>query len=292
MKELKSNVALIGRVFLSRYSLFVLNGFLLSASLFFLMHDNSEHGLVTALASNIKKQYGQYKSEDSMLIGSLRLTHYLEERRISVFGSEEINDMYTELLRPVTYDLMTAKGACGSYSMVLGCILHELGFKVRFAQMKVDQTWGGHIIIEAQTKKGWVVLDPSYNVCFSKPDGNLASFKDVHDDWNHYKSQLPDNYKHEYAYADVRYTNWVKIPVVLPALKLILNNTIGKEATSQVCLRVFFLRKFRIMFDFALALYFYSWFRIVKRYRRKRRNSKSISASRMQTGKQPIYQRA
>src|SRR4030095_13368789 len=218
MKEFRSNVALIGRVFYSRYSLFILNGFLLSACIFLYMQDIYEFGIIRALANNIKKEYGSYKSEDSLLIGSLHLTHYLEERRNRVFQQEDIDGM-SDFIRPITYDLMTAKGACGSYSMVLGSILHELGFKVRFAQMKVGEIWGGHIIIEAETKKGWAVLDPSFSLFFKKPDGNLACFKDVQQNWGYYKQQLPEDYIHEYAYADVRYTNWEKIPVVSPALK-------------------------------------------------------------------------
>src|SRR3954465_11220532 len=161
MKEFKSNVALIGRVFYSRYSLFILNGFLLSAVLFLYMQDTYEYGIIKALANNVKSEYKGYQSEDSLLVGSLRLTHFLEERRNRVFEKEELDGLYSDFIRPVTYDLLTAKGACGSYSIVLGSILHELGFKVRFAQMKVGEVWGGHIIIEAQTAKGWVVLDPS-----------------------------------------------------------------------------------------------------------------------------------
>jgi hypothetical protein len=101
MKDLKSNVRLVGRVFLNRYFLFVLNGFLLAASLLFYVHDGYEHSIVNALASNVKREYTHYKSEDSLLIGSLRLTHYLEERRVTVFGSEEVNDGYSGILQPL-----------------------------------------------------------------------------------------------------------------------------------------------------------------------------------------------
>jgi hypothetical protein len=291
MKEFKSNVALIGRVFYSRYSLFILNGFLLSACIFLHMQDIYEFGIVRALANNVKKEYGGYKSQDSLLLGSLRLTHFLEERRNRVFEEQEIDGM-SDFIRPLTYDLMTAKGACGSYSMVLGSILHELGFKVRFAQMKVGEIWGGHIIIEAETDKGWAVLDPSFSLYFRKPDGNLASFRDVQQNWNFYKQQLPPDYIHEYSYSDVRYTNWDKIPVLLPAVRGISNLTIGKEATNQLSLRVFFIRKYRILYYLALSLYLYSWFKIVKRYTRKRTATRRAIDPRMESRKQRIYKRA
>jgi hypothetical protein len=292
MKELKSNAALIGKVFLSRYSLFVLNGFLLSATLLLYMQDLYENGIIGALANNVKKEYSKYHSQDSALIGALKLTHVLEERRNLIFENEDLSDGYADLLRPVTYDLMTAKGSCGSYSMVLGSILHNLGYKVRFAQMKVGEVWGGHIIIEAKTEKGWVVLDPSFNLFFKKPDGNLASFKDVQQNWEFYKQQLPGNYIHAYDYDDVRYSNWSKIPVISPALKGILSAIIGKQQTEELSLRVFLIRKFRILYYLALALYLYSWFRIGKRYFRNRSALKDSMASKMQSNTSSIYRRA
>jgi hypothetical protein len=292
MKELRSNAALIGRVFINRYSIFVLNGFLLAATLLFYMQDLYEHGIIGALANNVRKEYSKYQSPDSTLIGGLKLTHLLEDRRRLIFENEEIKENYADFLRPVTYDLMTAKGSCGSYSMVLGSILHELGYKVRFAQMKVGDTWGGHIIIEALTPNGWVVLDPSFNLSFKKPDGKLASFKDVQNNWDYYKQQLPEDYIHEYAYEDVRYTNWQKVPVLSPAMKGVLNFTIGKEATEDLSLRVFFIRKFKILYYISLALYLYSWFIIVRRYTRKRTASKRSVASGMKGKGSRVYQRA
>jgi len=185
---------------------------------------------------------------------------------------------------------MTAKGACGSYALVLGSILKDIGFKIRFAQMKVDETWGGHIVIEAKTKKGWVALDPSFNLAFVKEDGTLASFQDVHSDWNYFQNQLPENYKREYAYSDVRYTNWEKIPIILPGVRFVLEHTIGKEATNEVSIRVLFLRKYRILYYIMLSLYLYSWYRIVRRYNKKRKAvSKSIAS---QPGKPMVYRRA
>jgi hypothetical protein len=292
MKDFKSNVRLVGRVFLNRYFLFVLNGFLLAAALLFNIHDSYEHRLVGALASNVKRQYGHHNSEDSLLSGSLRLTYNLEAHRVVVFGEEDVNDGYSDFLQPLTNDLMTAKGACGSYSLVLASILKDLNFNVRIPQMKVGETWGGHIIVEAQTKKGWVALDPSFNLVFTKPDGNFASFNDVHSNWNYYKTQVPNDYRHEYAYADVRYTNWEKIPLVMPALKGMMSLFKGKQATNEISIRVFFLRKYRILFYIMLSLYLYSWYRIVRRYTRKRKAvNKNISTS-SEAAKEVVYRRA
>ena len=254
------------------------------------MQDRYEHEIFRTLAKTVKVDFGRYKSEDSLLLGSLRLTHYLEEGRQSVFGMEEIDDNYADILRPLTYDLMTAKGACGSYSLVLAGILKELDFPVRFAQMKVNGIYGGHIIIEAQTKNGWVVLDPSFNLFFNKPDGGLANFEDVKKNWPHYRQFVPENYRNDYAYEDVRYTNWEKIPVVSPISKKILDASIGKEKADKLSLRGFFLRKFLILFYVALAAYLYSWFKIFKRYLRGRNGSGNLESSRpIKASKERVY---
>ncbi len=64
-----------------------------------------------------------------------------------------------------------------------------------------------------------MVLDPSYDLVFRKPDGNFASFSDVNSNWNWYKNQPPKDYNTDYKYEEVRYTNWNKIPLIMPTLK-------------------------------------------------------------------------
>jgi len=139
-----------------------------------------------------------------------------------------------------------ANGACGSYADVLAELLETMGFKTRVAQMKVGNTWGGHIIAEVQTTKGWVVLDASNDLFFTTPSGNLASFKDVSSNWEYYRAQTPKNYNQDYRYADVRYTNWEKIPVVMPLLKKGLTVFIGSQRVNAISLRSLVLRKYKI----------------------------------------------
>lgn len=251
--------------FINRYTVFIINGFLLAATFFLYFEDRYEQKIVNALGSTVKTEFAKNANDDSLLLGSLRLTHYLEERRQLIFGQMVMDDPYTQFLQPVTYDLMTARGACGSYSNVLANILEDLNIPVRFAQMQVNGVYGGHIVVEAKANDSWVVLDPSYNLYFIRPDGKLASFKDVSSNWNYYKSQVPTDYKSEYAYEGVRYTNWDKIPVLMPAVKSLLNKTIGTAKADEVSLRTFFFRKFLWMFYGVLIVYVYSCFKIVRR---------------------------
>ena len=150
---------------------------------------------------------------------------------------------------------MTANGSCGSYSMILGRLLKELDYPVRFAQMKVGGKFGGHIILETKTKDGWVVLDPLYDLFFMRPDGKLASFADVGAHWDYYSKQVPPGYDYSYNYAGVQYTNWSKIPVVMPATKKVLNWAMGKEKADKISLRNIILSKFEFILKILFVIY-------------------------------------
>ena len=121
--------------------------------------------------------------------------------------------------------------------------------------MKSNGIFAAHNIVEAKSDHGWVVLDPFFNVYFEKPTHQLASFEDVKDNWNYYKSQVPPDYDLNYRYEDVRYSNWTKIPVFMPAIKKMLDLTIGKQRADNISLRTYFLRKYDICFVFVFILF-------------------------------------
>jgi len=120
---------------------------------------------------------------------------------------------------------MDGKGACGSYAGVLTRTLQRSGVPSRLAQMKCGDQWGCHIVLEANINGEYAVLGPLYNTSFISQDGTLASFKEVENNWNHYKSQTLEGCQYE----DVRYTNWQKIPIVMPLIKTVLNTLIGEN---------------------------------------------------------------
>jgi hypothetical protein len=104
-------------------------------------------------------------------------------------------------------------------------------------------------------RQRWVVLDPTFNLCFVRPDGALASFADVQKDWSYYSRQVPAGYNPTYRYEDVRYSNWTKIPVIFPALRSLLNLVIGPERTNDFSIRILFLNSFSICLYIVLAIY-------------------------------------
>ena len=244
-----------------RYILFFLNGLLLAFLFYFYTEKQYEKNLFASLAAYVRSSVSTNKlsnpaaAEDSLLIRSVRLVHELGEDRLSVFGQYPVKGIKASYIQPVSYDLMTGQGACGSYAFILGRLLQEMDIEVRFPQMTVNNQNSGHILVEAKTSAGWAILDASFNTFFRKQNGQLASFADVHSDWNNYSKQLPANYDMSYRYEGVRYTNWDKIPLVMPLIKNVMYWTMGKEKTDSYSLRCLGLKKYNLLFNITLGAY-------------------------------------
>jgi hypothetical protein len=241
------------------------------------------------LAGYVKAEStGARNHEEETLLNSLHLTYNMGANRSAVFGSQNFNTFKSAVIHPVTFDLMTTNGACGSYAYILSRLLNELKVPNRIAQMKVNGQDGGHILVEAKTSKGWVVLDGLYNLSFKRADGSLASFSDVQNNWDYYRTQLPANYDHKYRYEGVRYTNWNKIPVVMPAIKGILSLAAGKEEVKSFSFRTYFLRKFHILFEVTVVIYLIILAFIFRRYVRRNREKLKMYFSFITGRKQPV----
>jgi hypothetical protein len=260
---------MIKRVFGNLYFLTFLNGFLLASLFYFNMEANYENELFQAIHSNINGKINQSDTEDSVVVKIMHACHNLLVNRGSVFGGKQFEGFKTQLIDPASFDLMTANGACGSFSMVLARVLQDYKYQARIAQMKSYGVYAAHNIVEVQTGHGWVVLDPLFNLYFINPSQKLASFADLKNDWNYYGNQLPPGYDRNIRYEDVRYSNWTKIPVVLPAVKKILDMTLGKQKADVISIRTYFLRKYNIGFDLLLIIFVfvfsYTLVRIIKK---------------------------
>jgi hypothetical protein len=249
---------MIRRVLGNLYFLTFLNGFLLASLFYFKMEANYEKELFQAIRSNINSKLKSHDSEDSVVVKVMHSCHDLLVNRGNVFGGKQFQGLESGLLEPTSMDLMTAKGACGSYSMVLARVLQGYNYPVRIAQMKSNGVFAAHNIVEVRTGHGWVALDPLFDVYFINPSGELASFEDVKSNWNFYKDQLPSNYDRHYRYEDVRYSNWTKIPILMPAIKKMLDLTIGKKQADGISLRTYFLRKYTLCFDVVLVIFLFT----------------------------------
>ncbi len=100
-----------------------------------------------------------------------------------------------------------------------------------------------------------MVLDPTFNAYFVRPDSHLASFADVKGNWAFYVKQVPAGYDLSYRFEDVRYTNWTKIPILLPGIKAALNFFMGAQKADTISIRSYFLDIYSIYFYITLFLY-------------------------------------
>src|SRR5260221_8305044 len=92
--------------------------------------------------------------------------------------------------------------------------------------MKAGGIYGAHNIVEAYNGNNWIVLDPTFNLAFVRPDSRLACFADVQNNLPYYSKQVPEGYNLQDHYKDFRYNNLTKLQFLFPAVKRILNLTI------------------------------------------------------------------
>ncbi len=243
----------IRSIFFNLHCLVFTTGFLLAAYLFCRIQDDYENRLFASVAQNVLADANN-GSQELQVKKALNTTYYLLRRRSAVFKNEQTGGFLDDYIHPVSSDIITADGACGSYSSVLCRVLNTMGYTTRFAQMTVNGGKGGHIITEVNTSTGWAVLDPLYNLYFTKPDGHMASFDDVSANWKYYQHQVPAGYDPSYNYEGVRYTNWNKIAVVMPALKSGLSMFMSKNALEHLSVRSYFMRKYKVAANVLLML--------------------------------------
>ncbi len=234
-------------VLLNKWLLVFTTGILFSSAFHFKTESIYEDAIFAAIVDKIKTEANS-GCIDSFFIHAMQMTHTLEKNRSTTFNGRTLIGIKANLFRPATIDLMTGNGACGSYSTVLARILKSAGFKVRIAQMSVNGTSAGHMVVEAKKRSDWIVLDPMMQQYFKKPNGVLASFNDVHQNWDYYKAQTHGNYTPTFNYENVRYTNWEKYPTLGKFIKSTIAIFAGEKAAEEFSIRSFLLRKYNLLF--------------------------------------------
>ncbi|HEY4288638.1 MAG TPA: hypothetical protein VGN00_16145 [Puia sp.] len=254
---LRYSILLLKKTFRNLYFLMFFNGFILASLFYFKMESSYENALFATIKSNIDSKIDANDTPDSILVKSMNVCYQLMSSRASTFVDNNTIDLGLEstLFHSTTFDLMTTQGACGSYSQVLARIIGTYHYPVRIAQMKANGIYGAHNIVEAYNGSYWIVMDPTYNVCFTRPDSRLASFADVQHNWPYYAKQVPREYNLAYHYEDVRYANWTKVPILFPAIKGLLNLTMGTDRANTLCIRTLFLNTYSTYFYVILLLY-------------------------------------
>jgi hypothetical protein len=241
--------------FRNLYLLMFLNGFLLASIFYFHIENAYESTLFLSLKDDIDLKRDADDNQDSLVVKAMTTCHAIMGNRASMFSGGAVTGTKADFFGPASVDLMTTRGACGSYSEVLARILQTYNLPVRIAQMKANGVFAAHNIVEVKLDNEWAVLDPTFNAYFVRPDSHLASFADVKGNWAFYSKQVPAGYDLTYRFEDVRYTNWTKIPVLLPGIKAALNFFMGTQKADTISMRSYFLDIYAIYFYLTLFIY-------------------------------------
>jgi hypothetical protein len=191
-------------------------GACIALACYFLIQDSYEARIFKALSKTVLAKSGS-ESRDAKIIAAVEVTYSILKARSNVF----VNSPGEEPAGSLIGDLIAADGACGSYAKVVTRLLSELDIECRISQLNN----GKHIIAEAYGDNNWIAIDPSYNLVFVDKyfSNKFASIEEISFNWNYYKDQVPASYNPAYNYESYTYTNWNKIPVLMPMLKGIIN---------------------------------------------------------------------
>lgn len=253
---LKKPFRFVTRAFKNLYFLTFLNGFLLASLCYFKMEAAYENGLFLSIKNDIDNKIDGDDTQDSVVVKAMHTCNFLMGNRAFMFrDAAAMATVKADFFQATSVDLMTTKGACGSYSTVLARILMTYNYPIRIAQMKAGGIYAAHNLVEVETGHGWVVLDPTYDLYFVRPDNRLASFQDVENDWPYYSKQVPKDYDFTYHYEGVRYSNWTKVPILFPAIKKTLDFFLGTQKADTISIRSYLLAVYDISFYITLTLY-------------------------------------
>ena len=205
----------------------------------------------------IKASISENMNDEKKTLILLNTTHSLLKQRSELFGQKKGINLRDTLFRSYDVDLLDGRGNCGSYSFVLAKLLKRSGIKTRIGQLKCDNGWACHIIVEAKINDKWIVLDPLFNIIFKDQNNQMVGFKDLKGNFDNFKSQVPKNYPDEYDYDDIRYTNWDKIPFVSRPIKTFLTFFLSnKNDINEISLRLQVMNLYKIYLITVIVIYF------------------------------------
>ena len=232
-----------------------LHGVFITLILFLFIMSNYEDGLFNRLAKNSLNRLPNSINLNTKVLNLLNTTHAILRDREKLFAGKPVN-FRDSLFRSYDVDLLDVRGGCGSYSFVLAKLLISQGLNVRIGQMKCGEEWGCHIIVEVKINDKWIILDPTYNIAYRNKNNQMVGFKELHNNFNKFRSQTPSHYPEEFTYDDIRYTNWNKIPLLSKPIKKILTIFLKEEEINNISLRVLVLNNYKIYLTITIMSYF------------------------------------
>jgi len=195
-------------------------------------------------------------------------THALLKDRAKFFVNHGYVGPSTSWLTSADVHLLDGRGVCRSHASVLGRLLDRAGIQFRIVRIyfPAKGTWACHLGIEARAEGKWRAIEPFDNIVFP------VDYLELSRHWADYKALAPSGYDPHLYQAEIRYTNWRRIPVIMPVIKKILDRTAPKFA-STFSLRRYLLNAYRV-YEIGMLLvllaavgYFLLRFAIVRRRR-------------------------
>ncbi len=204
------------------------------------------------MASNNKVEGDEAQTFKNLVALTYRIQ---AARSANVKGLQGMTPLKSRLFRSGDMQLLDANGACGNFSHVLSEFCQAADMEIRLVQLKQNGQFGSHIIMEAKVNGKWATADCLFKTIIYNPDSSFASMEEVQKNPALYAHCFPANYPYADAYNEFRYTNWDKIPVMMPMLKGVLTLIKGEEWTNTFSMRVYFLNLHKAQFFFLLLLY-------------------------------------
>jgi len=133
---LKKPFNFLKNAFRNLYFLMFLNGFLLASLFYFKMEAAYENGLFASIKTSIDSKVDDNDTQDSIVIKAMNACSMLMTDRAATFKNGGKLGLQSDFFHPASVDLMTAEGACGSYSEVLARILQTYDYPIRIASAR------------------------------------------------------------------------------------------------------------------------------------------------------------
>lgn len=216
-------------------------------------------------------QHPSVQTVEQQVLALNQLTHRLISTRRGLLTASPHDSLREAWFGGVDTELLEGGRACGGYSGVLGRLLESVDIPFRVLQMRCGDIWSCHVLIEAQVGDRWMALDPSFGTAFPLPEGGHASARELIQRFAEVEPTLPAEYDRQYRFEDVRYTNWDKIPVLMPAMRWTLERILGKGFVDDLSLRTWFINRYRAWFWTLLAVWLPSLWWTMRSLRRAAR---------------------
>lgn len=233
--------------------------FLLLVFLIFILIEWQHENNLYRNIGRMSEIHASSKADTAVVQEAMTSINNIMQSRSALFQGQENLSLKQDILQSADIHLMYGSGACGGYSAVLARTLQVLGYDVRIGQLKVIKGgWGGHIIIEyfSPLLKKWVMIDPLFTWIPRTKSGNMASVKYVAKHWQDFEGQMPEDFKRQYRYTNVRYTNWDKFGGIPKLYYKLAKLFMGKTYADNICLRMYRLSTFPLLFWSIVTGYF------------------------------------